>query len=195
MLEPIWEYKVNAEKDWKAAADVNMEYASQLHKALNEHFLLKEIEEVLQGHQVGYMEKLFQLIQHPEYEKVRNYEWKLFVLKQMYDICQTELEEEKTPILCRITSLEEAEGIYDATYFLLKRIEMGLPEEYQIELTDWVREKDLSAAFLLTVIEQGRFLYKISIAERTAELLVGIGWLKEAGRVLAWARQKGGIRE
>lgn len=173
-----------------ARTDEELVLITQVQEKVQNHFLRKEIDTLLRTRKVGYIEKLAACIRHPEYEMLGRNRYEMFLLKGMYELCEAEIKEGKIPVLCRLTSLEDVERIYNTTYFLLRRIERNLPVEHCVVLADWVREMELSAAFLIHIIEKGRIIYKLPTAELAAGILITEKCIPEAEKLLVWVRDE-----
>ena len=187
MLKSMLTEEIGNNRELREYGDRKMAEISASYQEIPFLQIRQETDRLLREKPEDFGERLVQWTESELFEKALGKDEDLILFKSLVILYRMERRRGVSSVLDRVSSLEELLILCRRILFLLRRMELGFPEEEYLEILYEVREWELSDLFFLTILGQRAIWRKASAAETLGRLLQRYGYHAEGRALLAWA--------
>lgn len=186
MLTAMFGYRVKTNEEFRKKAERQMEEITALHKQARENCLQTMIDSILQAKQEGWWEEVSELIQKEENQNIINLNDKLKWFKKVYELGGEEQRLGRIPTLCKFSTLDEMQEVYQKTVFCLRRMELGMVEDECRNFLELLKAWELPVEYLLMVLKPKAIYSVQNVVNRLTAILIENGYVDYSKRLLRY---------
>lgn len=187
MLQSTRKEAVRSNEELRKYGDWCMDLIQKGYESVDIGKLYGRIEALFQERPSDFLEQLAGLVRSQEFRQAMKWDDNLELLDAMVVLCETEKKCRETPTLEKAESFEQLLVLCRKTIFLLRRIELQMPQEDCRELLYYMKEWHFTANYLIVLLMQGDIWQKKYTGERLGKLLQQHGYPGEGRLITAWA--------
>lgn len=160
MLRAMPGMQIKTNEELRMEAERLMEGASVRQKRAQENDLPAVLDGLLREKPEGWWEEASGLMQKEENQIAIALIDKLLCFQKLYELGEKEKREGQVPTLCRFSTLDEMQEVYQGTVFCLRRMELGMADDGYGNFLGLLEAWKFSAEYL-TMILHSRAVYNV----------------------------------